>query len=201
MKKEVFRFLYENENGAKDHFNLPVFYDDDTDLESHVRACGEDYMRFNALGGRLYEAHSVNNDYRFVFRKEEEFIYEALFMRVLEDGTTERRPVRHRYRAARPLVINKRLIDEFVRELPKSDGWEMVSIGLVEQCHEEGAQEKWVRVEDDRGIFSWVPGLLYADGRVETIFGTMVDPDSPDDLRDFTNSPFAGFTITKSTAL
>ena len=50
---------------------------------------------------------------------------------------------------------------------------------------------------DDPKHAEWLPGILHPDGRITTILGEMVDPDSPDDIRDFDNCPFEGYKIEK----
>lgn len=50
---------------------------------------------------------------------------------------------------------------------------------------------------DDPKHAEWLPGILHSDGRITTILGEMVDPDSPDDIRDFDNCPFEGYKIEK----
>ena len=50
---------------------------------------------------------------------------------------------------------------------------------------------------DDPKHAERLPGILHPDGRITTILGEMVDPDSPDDIRDFDNCPFEGYKIEK----
>lgn len=217
MKKEIFRFLYENEAGRDDHFNIPIYYTEDVDLEKHVRACGEDFMKLNAIGGTLYEAHSTESDKRFDWRSKDtlkEWWYKAVFMRLVPDGTVDRRVVRRCYRTPRPVIVNCKLIKDFLSEIPDRNGntqhFQLVSIGLDEEKSDMKINEvkadstpeatpikKWIRVKDDAGLFSWVPGLMWPDGKVKTIFGDMSDPESEDDTRDFDNCPFEGYTIIK----
>lgn len=217
MKKEIFRFIYENEAGRDDHFNMSIFYTDDIDLEKQVRACGEDFMQLNAMGGTLYEAHSTESDKRFVWRTKDtpkEWWYEAVFMRLVPDGTVDRRVVRRCYRAPRPVIVNRKLVEDFINTISDRNGnthhFQLVSIGLdedtvdlqVNEVKADPAQEgtpvkKWIRVKDDAGLFSWVPGLMWPDGKVKTIFGDMSDPESEDDTREFDDCPFEGYTITK----
>lgn len=217
MKKEIFRFIYENEAGRYDHFNMSIFYTDDIDLKKHVRACGEDFMKLNAIGGTLYEAHSTESDIKFSWKPKNsprDWWYEAVFMRLVPDGTVDRRVVRRCYRAPRPLVINRKLIEDFIHQIADYNGntrnFQLISLYLDEKEADlpinevevdltpEGVPvEKWIRVKDDSGLFSWVPGLMWPDGKVKTIFGDMSNPDSEDDTRDFDNCPFKGWKIVK----
>lgn len=219
MKKEIFRFLYENEAGRDDHFNLPIFYNDEKQLEAHVRMAGEDYMRFNAIGGTLYEAHSTESDRRYRFNKAadpREFWYVGVFMRLVPDGTYDRRVVRRCYKSPHPIVINKKLVEDFIQKIADKNqntkGYQLVSLYLDEEqsgvhCNEDNTHQvegpqgvpipKWIRVKDDAGLFSWVPGLMWPDGSVKTIFGEMKDPESEEDTREFDDCPFEGYKIVK----
>ena len=54
----------------------------------------------------------------------------------------------------------------------------------------------WVKVRDDGPEFlRWIPGLLYDRGTVLTAMGTLSNPDSEDDTRDFSDIPFNGCEI------
>lgn len=54
----------------------------------------------------------------------------------------------------------------------------------------------WVKVRDDGPEFlRWIPGLLYDRGIVLTAIGTLSNPDSEDDTRDFSDIPFNGCEI------
>lgn len=54
----------------------------------------------------------------------------------------------------------------------------------------------WVKVRDDGPEFlRWIPGLLYDRGTVLTAIGTLSNPDSEDDTRDFSDIPFNGCEI------
>lgn len=218
MKKEIFRFLYENEAGRDDHFNLPIFYGDDSDLEKHVRTCGKDYMKFNAIGGTLYEAHSTERDLVFRFgdgNPRRDWWYTAVFMRRNPNGSFDHRTERLCYQAPYPVVINQRVVEDFIRKISDAHGnckgFQLVSVGLEMGFGEAPAPQeaeasavgegiptpKWIRVKDDAGLFSWVPGLMWPDGRVKTIFGDMKDPESEEDTREFDDCPFEGYRIVK----
>lgn len=218
MKKEIFRFLYENDYGQNDHFNLPIFYNDDKELEDYVRTAGEDYMRSNTIGGTLYEAHSTKRDlkYRFgISANPREFWYVGVFMRLVPDGTYDRQIVRLCYMAPQPVVINKKLVQDFISKISdahgNTKGYQLVSLYLDEKSSglhyneapsqrkapQEAPTPKWIRVKNDVGLFSWVPGLMWPDGSVKTIFGDMKDPESEEDTRDFDDCPFEGYKIIK----
>lgn len=54
----------------------------------------------------------------------------------------------------------------------------------------------WVKVKDDGPEFlRWIPGLLYDRGTVLTAIGTLSNPDSEDDTKDFSDIPFNGCEI------
>ena len=54
----------------------------------------------------------------------------------------------------------------------------------------------WVKVRDDGPEFlRWIPGLLYDRGTVLTAIGTLSNPDSEDDTREFSDIPFNGCEI------
>lgn len=54
----------------------------------------------------------------------------------------------------------------------------------------------WVKVKDDGPEFlRWIPGLLYDYETVLTAIGTLSNPDSKDDTRDFSDIPFNGCEI------
>lgn len=59
----------------------------------------------------------------------------------------------------------------------------------------------WARVRDDQRVHtSWIPALV-GGGRVLSAVGEIIDPDSPDDTREFDDCPIPGYRIVKDSII
>ena len=142
------------------------------------------------------------------------FKYEGTFMRQFT-GQTGQFPVGKiilKFYEKKPLVINEWLQNKFKEEFEKQNkefGWSLVGVTLVSVeptgiysdpsvFHlDEPYEMYWVRVQDmsqkDGGV-NWIPGFKQ-NGKMWSVIGELLDPDSPDDTRPFKDSPFEDYVV------
>lgn len=114
----------------------------------------------------------------------------------------------------KPLVINEWLQNKFKEEFEKQQkefGWSLVGLTLVNvaltgsysdpSCFhpDEPYKMYWVRVQDmsqREGGVNWIPGFEQ-NGKMWSVIGELLDPDSPDDTRPFHKSPFDDYMVVR----
>ena len=144
------------------------------------------------------------------------FKYEGTFMRQFT-GQTGQFPVGKiilEFYEKKPLVINEWLQNKFKEEFEKQNkefGWNLVGVTLVSVeptgsysdpsvFHiDEPYEIYWVRVQDmsqkDGGV-NWIPGFKQ-NGKMWSVIGELLDPDSPEDTRPFKDSPFEDYIVVR----
>lgn len=144
------------------------------------------------------------------------FKYEGTFMRQFT-GQTGQFPVGKtilEFYEKKPLVINEWLQNKFKEEFEKQNkefGWSLVGVTLVSveptgsysdpSCFHinEPYEMYWVRVQDmsqKDGGANWIPGFKQ-NGKMWSVIGELLDPDSPEDTRPFKNSPFENYMVVR----
>lgn len=92
--------------------------------------------------------------------------------------------------------ISKLAEDLLVARGLDKEGYKFAWYTFVPQNVVRSPKPVWVKVKDDGPEFlRWIPGLLYDRGIVLTAIGTLSNPDSEDDTRDFSDIPFNGCEI------
>ena len=143
------------------------------------------------------------------------FVYEGTFMKMSENGDNP--PVSKlilKFYEKKPLVLNEWLQDKFKKEFEKQQkefGWSLVGLTLVNveptgsysdpSCFHpnEPYRMYWVRVQDmsqKGGGVNWIPGFEQ-NGKMWSVIGELLDPDSPDDTRPFHKSPFDDYMVVR----
>lgn len=144
------------------------------------------------------------------------FKYEGIFMKQFT-GQTWQSPVGKiilEFYEKKPLVINEWLQNKFKEEFEKQNkefGWNLVGVTLVSveptgsysdpSCFHpnEPYEMYWVRVQDmsqKEGGVNWIPGFKQ-NGKMWSVIGELLDPDSPDDTRPFHKSPFDDYMVVR----
>lgn len=144
------------------------------------------------------------------------FLYEGTFMKG-EPGSTSVFPISKmvlEFYEKKPLVINEWLQNKFKEEFEKQQkefGWSLVGLTLVNveptgsysdpSCFHpsEPYEMYWVRVQDmsqKEGGVNWIPGFKQ-NGKMWSVIGELLDPDSPDDTRPFHKSPFDDYMVVR----
>lgn len=144
------------------------------------------------------------------------FKYEGTFMKQFT-GQTWQSPVGKiilEFYEKKPLVINEWLQNKFKEEFEKQNkefGWNLVGVTLVSveptgsysdpSCFHpnEPYEMYWVRVQDmsqKEGGVNWIPGFKQ-NGKMWSVIGELLDPDSPDDTRPFHKSPFDDYMVVR----
>lgn len=143
------------------------------------------------------------------------FVYEGTFMKMSENGDNP--PVSKlilKFYEKKPLVLNEWLQNKFKEEFEKQQkefGWSLVGLTLVNveptgsysdpSCFHpnEPYRMYWVRVQDmsqKGGGVNWIPGFEQ-NGKMWSVIGELLDPESPDDTRPFTDSPFKDYVVVR----
>lgn len=139
------------------------------------------------------------------------FKYEGTFMRQFTGQFPVGKIILEFYEK-KPLVINEWLQNKFKEEFEKQNkefGWSLVGVTLVSveptgsysdpSCFHinEPYEMYWVRVQDmsqkDGGV-NWIPGFKQ-NGKMWSVIGELLDPDSPEDTRPFKDSPFEYYVV------
>lgn len=144
------------------------------------------------------------------------FIYEGTFMKG-EPSSTSAFPISKmvlEFYEKKPFVLNEWLQNKFKEEFEKRNkefGWNLVGVTLVSvnptgsysdpSCFHpnEPHEMYWVRVQDmsqKEGGVNWIPGFKQ-NGKMWSVIGELLDPDSPDDTRPFTDSPFEDYVVVR----
>lgn len=143
------------------------------------------------------------------------FVYEGTFMKMSENGDypTVSKLILKFYEK-KPLVLNEWLQNKFKEEFEKQQkefGWSLVGLTLVNveptgsysdpSCFHpnEPYEMYWVRVQDmsqKEGGVNWIPGFKQ-NGKMWSVIGELLDPDSPDDTRPFHKSPFDDYMVVR----
>lgn len=142
------------------------------------------------------------------------FTYEGAFMKGVS-GSTSIFPISKlvlEFYEKKPLVLNEWLQNKFKEEFEKQQkkfGWSLVGLNLVNvaptgsysdpSCFypNEPYEMYWVRVQDmsqKEGGVNWIPGFKQ-NGKMWSVIGELLDPDSPDDTRPFHQSPFDNYMV------
>lgn len=143
------------------------------------------------------------------------FVYEGTFMKMSENGDNP--PVSKlilKFYEKKPLVLNEWLQNKFKEEFEKQQkefDWSLVGLTLVNveptgsysdtSCFHinEPYEMYWVRVQDmsqKEGGVNWIPGFKQ-NGKMWSVIGELLDPDSPDDTRPFHKSPFDDYMVVR----
>ena len=143
------------------------------------------------------------------------FVYEGTFMKMSENGDNP--PISKlilKFYEKKPLVLNEWLQNKFKEEFEKQQkefGWSLVGLTLVNveptgsysdpSCFHpnEPYRMYWVRVQDmsqKEGGVNWIPGFEQ-NGKMWSVIGELLDPDSPDDTRLFKDSPFEDYVVVR----
>ena len=143
------------------------------------------------------------------------FVYEGTFMKMSENGDNP--PISKlilKFYEKKPLVLNEWLQNKFKEEFEKQQkefGWSLVGLTLVNveptgsysdpSCFHpnEPYRMYWVRVQDmsqKEGGVNWIPGFEQ-NGKMWSVIGELLDPDSPDDTRPFKDSPFEDYVVVR----
>ena len=143
------------------------------------------------------------------------FVYEGTFMKMSENGDNP--PISKlilKFYEKKPLILNEWLQNKFKEEFEKQQkefGWSLVGLTLVNveptgsysdpSCFHpnEPYRMYWVRVQDmsqKEGGVNWIPGFEQ-NGKMWSVIGELLDPDSPDDTRPFKDSPFEDYVVVR----
>lgn len=174
----------------------------------------ETHMASNGLcPAELVSATTNDGGKNFIF-KEEKFptfySYEGQFAK---KGHSEFRYIYITYQIPLPAIINEKLISDFYHRMKNqkdSMAWELIGIrclGMISPPSSKPEEKEnkykgnilWVKINDDENAdehLKWIPAIKMND-KIISAAGELINPDTPQDTRSFTDCPFPEFKIVK----